>query len=292
MGQLNWKQTLIDLGDGQTITVSQAVLALSIVVVGFVLSRLISKIIGHRLRSGRYWADAAHVAEKMIFIVLLIAVVLTAMRTVHIPITAFAFLGGAIAIGVGFGAQNIINNFISGWILLTEKPIRVGDVLQLDDKHGRVETIGPRCTRIRRTDGIDALVPNSKILENTVVNWTLIDKNVRTIMRVGVAYGSPVERVIELLYQVAEEDSEVLEDPGPIVIFEDFGDSALVFDLYFWTEASVPMQIRKTAGRLRTATDRIFHENNITIAFPQRDIHLDTHHRPLEVRLLSTDSQA
>jgi len=281
-----FNKQLINFGAGEILTVGQVLLAIAILLVGIIASHFLAKFIGRRLQYRKSLAAAALVIEKLIFYIMVISVALTAMRLLHIPITAFAFLGGAIAIAVGFGAQNIINNFISGWILLTEKPIRLGDVIELDSKYGRVESIGPRCTRVRRTDGIDTLVPNSKILESAVVNWTFFDDKVRTSVRVGVTYGTPPARVTDILNRVADEHDEVLDDPEPIVIFDDFGDSALMFDLYIWIKAANPMQLRKVASHVRLAIVDAFAEVGMVIAFPQRDVHMNML-QPVDVRMVS-----
>jgi small-conductance mechanosensitive channel len=209
---------------------------------------------------------------------------MTALSLLGIPLTAFAFATGAIAIGVGFGAQNIINNFISGWILMAERPIRIGDFIEIDNTYGAVEIIGNRSTRIRRTDGVHLLVPNSQLLERTVVNWTLIDREVRTTVRVGVAYGSPVGKVAELILQAVKEQPETKTEPHPSVVFEDFGDSALIFDAYLWCDVGGEKFLREIRSAIRFRITELFEENGITIAFPQRDVHLDVRH-PLEVRV-------
>lgn len=193
----------------------------------------------------------------------------------RVPLTAFAFVSGAVAIGVGFGAQNIINNFISGWILMWERPIKIGDFLELGDVKGSVESINTRSTRIRRVDGVHLLVPNSFLLENTVTNWTLVDELVRTTVRVGVAYGSDVKRVTELLQRAADEHPKVLRQPERVVFFDDFGDNALMFDLLVWVQASSEGGLRKLRSDLRYRIDALFAEAGVVIAFPQRDVHLD-----------------
>lgn len=124
----------------------------------------------------------------------LTVLVITALDLLNVPLTAFAFVSGAVAIGVGFGAQNIINNFISGWILMWERPIRIKDYIELGDTAGTVEEINTRSTRIRRIDNVHLLVPNSKLLEETVVNLTLVDRLLRSVVRVGVVYGADVTR--------------------------------------------------------------------------------------------------
>jgi small-conductance mechanosensitive channel len=202
-------------------------------------------------------------------------------------LTAFAFATGAIAIGVGFGAQNIINNFISGWILMAERPIRIGDFIEFDAWQGTVERVGNRSTRIRRIDGVHLLVPNSHLLERTVVNWTLVDQEIRTVVRVGVEYGSPVRQVSNLILQAVTDQAQVKNTPAPGIVFEDFGDNSLVFDAYFWCDVSGEKVLREIRSDVRFRISDLFAENGIVVAFPQRDVHLDTRD-PLEVRVVES----
>ena len=213
--------------------------------------------------------------QRIYVIIVLIVLFLAILDLLQVPLSAFAFISGAIAIGVGFGAQNIINNFISGWILMWEQPIRIGDFLEIGDVKGKVETINTRSTRIRRVDGVHLLIPNSQLLENTVVNWTLIDNLTRCVVRVGVAYGSPVRKVSELIMQAVTEHKFVLDDPKPLVVFEDFGDNALIFDAYFWIDAQGEKDLRVVKSDIRFRIDELFNEAGIVIAYPQRDVHID-----------------
>lgn len=215
--------------------------------------------------------------RRLYFALMLTLLVFTILALLNVPLAAFAFVSGALAIGIGFGAQNILNNFISGWILIWERPIRVNDFLEIDDVKGTVETINTRSTRIRRVDGVRLMIPNSKLLENTVVNWTLVDRLARACVRVGVEYGSPVRKVSELITQAADEHPDVIKEPEPLVIFEEFGDSALNFDLYFWIEAFGEKDLRVIKSDVRFAIVDKFREQGIVIAFPQRDVHLDGH---------------
>jgi small-conductance mechanosensitive channel len=156
-----------------------------------------------------------------------------------------------------------------------ERPIRIGDFLEVGDTRGTVEAINTRSTRIRRVDGVHLLVPNSFLLENTVVNWTLVDRRTRTTVRVGVQYGSPVRKVSELMEQAAVEHEAILADPVPLVIFEDFGDNALIFDVYFWVLATGDRDLRVIRSDLRFRIEALFAQNGIVVAFPQRDVHID-----------------
>jgi small-conductance mechanosensitive channel len=279
---------LITTTGGESLTVGKIIAVVVLLIGGYLVSKFIGYLLGQRLASTRLSRDVAHTIKRVAFFTLFILVILTALSLLGVPLTAFAFATGAIAIGVGFGAQNIINNFISGWILMAERPIRIGDFIEIDNTMGIVELIGTRSTRIRRTDGVHLLVPNSRLLEQTVVNWTLVDREIRTMVRVGVAYGSPVRRVAELILEAAHAQPEVKPEPEVSVVFEDFGDSALIFDCYFWCDVGGEKLLREIRSEIRFRISDFFAQNGITIAFPQRDVHLDGH-TPLEIRLVDRD---
>ncbi|NBC23785.1 MAG: mechanosensitive ion channel [Gammaproteobacteria bacterium] len=266
--------TLITTGDS-ALTLGQLLLAVGAVLAGFVVARLLEKVVIGRLRRTSMGPDVLQLIRRLLFYGLMAMVVLTALAILGIPLTAFAFVSGAIAIGVGFGAQNIVNNFISGWILMGERPIRIGDFVEIGEANGRVEAINNRSTRIRRTDGVHMMVPNSTLLESTVVNWTLVDQRIRTTVRVGVEYGSPVRRVEALMLQACEGHPRLIDEPAPKVFFEDFGDNALIFDLYCWVQAGSAFEVRGVKSDIRFAIEEAFGAAGIVVAFPQRDVHLD-----------------
>lgn len=258
------------------VTTGKLMVALAILVAGLWLAFLLRD----RTRSlvarwFRLEVVAALLVEKILTMLVVIAVFAFALITVKIPLTVFAFMGGALAIGVGFGAQNLINNWISGMILLLERPIKVGDVVELDSGRGRVTNIGARCSLVRRFDGFDVLVPNSEFLQKSVVNLTLADEVIRLQVRVGVAYGSPTREVAKIMTGALAEHGRILKEPEPVVLFEDFGDSALLFSAYFWVQVSPSFDYRIVASDYRHMLDRRFAEAGIVIAFPQLDVHLD-----------------
>jgi small-conductance mechanosensitive channel len=284
-----WRFEVARIGN-QPVQVSQCVLALTIVLVGLWLARRTSRLIVRRVaRVPGIKPNAVAVIEKLVFYALVLVVLAVALQTVNIPISAFAVLGGAFAIGLGFGAQNLFNNFISGLILIVEQPIRIGDLIELEGERGYVKDVGARCARIRREDGVDMLVPNSRLLENTVVNWTLSDRRVRTSIGVGVVYGSPVARMKEILTSSVCGHPDVLPEPV-VVLLEDFAADALFFRVYFWTEIESEMAERTTESDIRCAIEQRCAEAGITIAFPQRDVHLDSAH-PIDVRLIPPKAQ-
>lgn len=281
-----WNATLFTAGDTE-IKLNQLVIALLTAIIGLWLAKLLTGVISARLvRVGKLSETAAYSIGKVLYYIAAAIVMLVAMQVAGIPTTAFTVLGGALAIGVGFGAQNLFNNLISGIIILTEKPIRRRDIVEIDGMQGQVAEIGNRRTRIRRTDGVDVLVPNSTFLETNVINWTLHDAKIRAEVAVGVAYGSPVEQVRELLMRVAQEHKDIDTTPEPTVLFTAFGDNTLNFLVYFWTHVQTPLDRQRIESDLRFGIDALFKEAGIAIAFPQRDVHLDTL-KPLEVRMVS-----
>jgi len=279
-----WNFQLFQIGAAEY-TVGQFILLLLLLVVGYGVSRLLEGLFSKRLAKAGLRPHVVQTLQRVLFYLLIIGVALAALSLLHIPIAAFAFLTGAVAIGVGFGAQNIINNFISGWILMTEQPVRVGDFVELDQHTGVVERIGNRSTRIRRVDGVHMLVPNSQMLERVVVNWTLVDNQIRTAVRVGVAYGSQPRQVTEILEKAVRSQTDVLDDPAPSVIFEDFGDNALIFETIFWCNVGGERALRQIRSNIRLKISELFAAENITIAFPQRDVHIDGL-GPLQIELV------
>lgn len=268
---------------------NQVFIAITLVIIGLLISKRLSRSIGNRIRKvGKLNENTTHVLQRIISLVFIAVIVLVALPIAGIPITIFTVMGGAVAIGVGFGAQNLFNNLISGIILMAEKPIRIGDIIVAGDSEGKVADIGNRCTRIRRGDGVDVLVPNSHFLEQPVINWTLFDADLRGNLTIGVAYGSPTQKVKEILLQVATDHPKVLQTQPPLVLFDDFGDNALVFNLFFWASVTMPMDLRRITSELRFQIDELFAEAGICIAFPQRDLHLDTL-KPLEIKMMPNE---
>ncbi len=269
--------------DDRPITVSKIVRGLVMLLVGFLLARLCSRLLGKRVLPRFGVNSGASLAFQTIaFYVMLTCAGFLALELINVPITVFTFMGGAIAIGVGFGSQNVVNNFISGLILLAERPIRVGDLVDINGLNGIIEQIGARSTRVRTGTNLEIIVPNSKFLENNVTNLTLSDTRFRSRVSVGVAYGSPTREVTRLLQQAVTAHPSVLTEPGPVVLFKEFGDNALQFEVHFWIHMRTAMQGEAVDSEIRHKIDELFDEAQISIAFPQRDIHLDSL-KPIEV---------
>ncbi len=213
-------------------------------------------------------------------------------------IAVFGILGGswsqiqwlvaALGVGIGFGLQEIVANFISGLIILFERPLRVGDIVSVGDTSGVVTRIQIRATTIRDWDRRELLVPNREFVTGRLLNWTLSDTVNRTAIEVGIAYSSDLELAMRLIKEVAQENSNVLDDPPPFAVFQSFGESALNIKLLVYFP-SMDNRVR-TCSELNVAIKQKFDEAGISIAFPQRDIHLDTS-KPLEFHMLSTPEE-
>jgi small-conductance mechanosensitive channel/predicted nucleic acid-binding Zn-ribbon protein len=195
-----------------------------------------------------------------------------AMGTLGFSLDRVTLLLSALGVGIGFGLQTVVNNFVSGVILLFERPVRVGDRVQIADLLGVVTHIGIRASRIRTFDGSDVIVPNGDLIASQLINWTLSDAKRRIILPVGVAYGTDPEKVLAILERIAKENSEVLADPPPETLFRNFGDSSLDFELRAWTESVRGWN--PVRSDLAVAITRAFAEAGIQIPFPQRDLHL------------------
>jgi potassium efflux system protein len=186
-------------------------------------------------------------------------------------LTKFTVIVGTLGVGIGFGLQNVVNNFVSGLILLYERPVQVGDVIEVGKVTGTVRRIGIRSSTVATPQGAEVVVPNANLISNEVTNWTLSDRRRRADIDVGVAYGTPPEKVRSLLLQVAGAHHEVIKFPEPMALFTGFGDSALNFQLLVWTAADTWGRV---ASELRTEICRVLEQEGISIPFPQRDLHL------------------
>ncbi len=211
----------------------------------------------------------AHIAGYLVYLF----GVLVGLQLVGMDLSNLVLLGSAIGVGLGFGLQNIANNFVSGIILLTERPVRVGDRVEVGGTNGDVARIGARSTWVRTNDNVVIIIPNSEFINSRVTNWTANDRQVRFAYPVGVSYGSDPEHVRNVLTDVAARHPDVLSDPPPEVLFSGFGDSSLDFQLRVWTVTRVQTPL-VLGSELYFAIFETFRRNGIEIPFPQRDLHL------------------
>jgi small-conductance mechanosensitive channel len=218
---------------------------------------------------------------------ILFVALFAALAAAGIDLSKFSLLVGALGVGVGFGLQNVVNNFVSGLILLFERPIQTHDVVEVGSLLGTVQRIGIRSSTLRTLDGAEVIVPNANLTSDQVVNWTLSDRQRRIQIRVGVRYGTDPERVIELLLRVANDDERILKRPAPDALFVEFGDSSLNFNLRAWT--GLYDQWFQVSSDLNVAVNRALAEAGIEIPFPQRDLHLRSISDAAGAKLQSSD---
>ena len=209
------------------------------------------------------------------YLIVTVGFLLLLQSAARLDLTMLGVVAAAVGVGVGFGLQNIANNFISGIFILFERPIKVGDRIEVGEVHGHVVRIAARATTVRTNDNIDIIIPNSSFTSFNVINWSHGDQKVRFRVPVAVAYGSDARLVERLLLEVAHENENVLKEPSPRVVFWAFGDSALEFQLRVWTTR---MLHRRGVffGQLNLAIYEKFQQHGIRIPFPQRDLHLKT----------------
>ena len=197
---------------------------------------------------------------------------LFALAAAGIELSRIAFMAGALGVGIGFGLQNIVSNFVSGLILMFERPIQIGDTIQMGALFGEVRRIGIRSSVVRTFDGAEVIVPNTNLVANEVTNWTLSDRMRRIELPVGVAYGTDPDRVLKILVDVAGRHPEVLKEPEAAALFFGFGDSSLNFSLRCWTGQFERFLVVRSD--LFVAVNHALSEAGIEIPFPQRDLHL------------------
>ena len=277
-----WNLVLFKV-DKNAITLGQIIIGFTLLIMGYFvtrrLTRHLEKLILQKLDVQE---SVGHAISTFLLYFCMLILCLFTLRLLNIPITIFTVIGGALAVGIGFGSQNIMNNFISGLIVILEQPIRAGDILEIEGITGEVERIGARATRIKSIDNTQIVVPNSSFLEKNILNWTLSDSVVRRRVNVGVIYGSPTRKVESLLIQAVREHKMVLKSPKPIVFFKEFGNNSLEFSVSFWVRVKDIMELKKIPSDIRFRVDELFRENKIVIAFPQQDMHFRT---PLKVEV-------
>jgi small-conductance mechanosensitive channel len=255
------------------ITLTSIVAGIIILLVFVFLSRGLRKIIETRLFP-KYKLDTGVqlVILKILHYLLVGLGIIVSVQSLGLNLTSLAVVFGLLSVGIGFGLQHVTSNFISGLIILFERPIKIGDRITIGDILGDVENISLRATLIRTVDNVSMIVPNSEFITSQVTNWSHTDPKVRIHIKVGVAYGSDVPLVVNSMLEVAQNHPGTLKEPAPKVWFTEFGDSSLNFELLVWI--SDPKKALDILSDLNMAIDDIFRKKGIHIPFPQRDLHL------------------
>lgn len=268
-----WNFELFHLGKSQFTTKNFLLLVLSLFLV-FYISSKIRKVLVKKVFP-RYDLDigvSQSIATIVRYLFIIVGLIII-FQTTGIDLSALGLLVGALGVGIGFGLQSITNNFISGIIILFERPIKVGDRIEIDNLAGNIVNISARATTIITNDNIAVIVPNSDFINSRVINWSHNNKEVRLNLTVGVSYSEDPARIRKLLLEVIAQNHGVLTNPEPYILFEGFGDSSLNFNVLVWTSEHIdrPKILR---SELYYEIFAQFKEHNVQIPFPQRDIHL------------------
>lgn len=264
---------LFSIGES-SLTIGLLLTLIFSVVALFVLSEWARRLLVNRvLKRYKIERGTRQSVGTIVKYVIVIAGLFSILQTNGIDLSAFGILAGALGVGIGFGLQNITNNFISGLIILFEQPIKIGDRIEVGEINGDVIKISARSTTVVTNDNISVIIPNSQFIDSQVINWSHNDRKVRFNFIVGVSYKEDPAQVKEILMAVADANENVLKTPAPDVLFDDFDDSSLNFILRVWTSEYVNKP-RVLKSQLYFEIFKRFSEENIEIPFPQRDIHI------------------
>lgn len=263
-------RTLISF-DGGELTVGGVLLVALILVGTWIFSRYVRRSVMKRMFERRDMDEGLqYLMLKVTNYVILLVGIFIALNMIGIQLTALVALAGVAGLALGFGLQTIVSNFVSGIIIMAERNIVIGDIIEVGGEMGRVVNIEARATTIKTFDNVSVVVPNEDFIAEAVINWSHGDPKVRVHVPVGVAYGSDAEQVRELLLNIAEDHDKVMGNPEPAVRFEEFGDSSLEFLLLAWVRD--PTIRKEVQSDLNFTIDRRFREEEITLPFPQRSV--------------------
>jgi small-conductance mechanosensitive channel len=264
---------LIRIGETQLSAGSLIKIAVILLVLIVVTGRMKKWLVNRVLIRTRLDLSAREAIGTIFHYVVLLLGVLILVQSAGIDLTTLNVLAGALGVGVGFGLQSVASNFVSGLIILFERPVKLGDRIEVGDIEGEVVQIRARATTVLTNDNVAIIIPNSKFITENVVNWTYNERSVRFRVTVGVAYGVDVRLVEKLLLEVAAVNPDVQKEPAPVVRFVEFGDSSLQFELRVWSSSLVHRR-GKLLSSLNFGVYEKFREHNIQIPFPQRDLHV------------------
>jgi small-conductance mechanosensitive channel len=259
--------------DNVDVTVYHIFISFVIIATAWIITYLLKKIVNKQIEAERISQGSGYSIILVIKYVVWVVVFTLILETIGVKLTILIAGSAALLVGLGLGLQNIFTDIVSGFFMLFERNLKVGDVVQLEDNMiGKVEQVGLRTSKIRTRDNIINIVPNHKFINDSVINWSHLEQKTRFHVAVGVAYGSNVVLVNEVLLSVAKHNKDISNTPEPFVRFKDFGDSSLDFQLFFWTTES--FEVENIKSDIRFAINKTFEENMISIPFPQRDVHI------------------
>jgi len=267
---LNYK---LIITDNYTLTVYSLLILVFILLMTVVVLKVIKKVFNSFVKREKLDAGSSNSIYLILRYVIWVVVIIISLDTLGFKVSILLASVAALLVGVGLGLQQLFNDISSGIVLLIEQSIKVDDIIELDNGNvGRVVSIGIRTSKMKTRDDIIAIIPNSKLVNDIIINWSHIEKSTRFFVQVGVAYGSDVKLVKELLLKSAHHHPDMSKQPAPFVRFVDFGNSSLDFQIYFWVTKAFAIESIKSD--MRFEINQQFTQNNIQIPFPQTDVHI------------------
>jgi small-conductance mechanosensitive channel len=255
-----------------SLTFYQVLVFVLILLLTWIILKIFNRILTRKTRKHNVGEGSRYAIFQIIKYFIWIIAIGIAVETIGIKLNFLIAGSAALLVGIGMGLQQIFADYLSGILILFEGNVKVNDVIQMGDMIGKVKQIGPRTSKIETRDNFMVIVPNHRYIFEDIINWSHIELNTRFQVDVGVAYGSDVKLVERVLLESAKGNREISEDPEPFVRFNDFGNSSLDFQLFFWTNNT--FKVENIKSDFRFSIDKKFGENNITIPFPQRDVHI------------------
>ena len=267
------KKSIVTFGE-KTIHVYDVFIVLFILIATYFLLRWVRKLLEAGQKANKLTIGQQFAYYQLAKYVIVVVAVVSILKTFKVDLSILIIGSSAVLVALALGLQHLFNDLVSGFFLLFEGTIRVGDIIEVDGMVCRVQEIGIRTSKVKKRDGISLVIPNGAIISNSVINWTTDSSITRFSVTVGVSYGSNVQKVRDILLECATRHNEVVKSPKPICRFIDFGDSSLNFELLFWSKNR--FRIEDVKSDLRFMINAEFIKNDVTIPFPQRDIHIKT----------------
>ncbi|MBN8828741.1 MAG: mechanosensitive ion channel [Sphingobacteriia bacterium] len=268
-----WHYPLINVSDNQTISLSNIIIATALLFFGIRVAESLSRLVRKRfVRMLHIERNVAQVIEKISYYIFILIISFLVLDIANVPLKAFTFVGGALAIGLGFGSKQVLENFISGLIIMIEQPIRIGDIIELQKPVsiiGTVVNIGARCTHVLTGDNIDIIVPNSDLLQETIVNLTLTEEGkVRHAMEFRLPNDNDPKKVEDLLFDIIYANQNILKTPLPQVFLSSLNDGVLTYKAQFWVNITGPMSRSAIVSQIHYDFYRAIKENNLNLGNP------------------------
>jgi len=269
-----------------SLTTGHIISAVVILIIGIIVAKIIKHIIEKRINrhAPNISKHDSVFIQKIVYFVIVIIFLYIALSILDIPLSTVKFLAGGIGIGIGLGLKDYINNFWSGFIIMVEKPFKLGDVVEISDNIGRIWDINFRSTTVHTEENMDIIIPNSVALDESIINWTKKDNMILSSVKIGIGYNSELEHAKDVMIKAAASVEGVLDTPTPFVLFKEHGSSSLIFELFFSINVINKMERWEYESKVNFALNKILRENNIEIPYPYRNLSFDNN-SPINIKL-------